>query len=1031
MSLKSFITLFRIIFMSQTTKFIILAAGEGVSSFSQSKQLPKCLIPIDEENLLDKSLHMCQALDITEINLIGGFEILKIMKQYPFLKYFYNEKWQTTNNLYSLSKALEGDLSSDIIISYSDIVHHYETVEKLISKDKIGVVYDSMWQDRYDNRDEKEIEKIFYEQEQVRFSKDNQSHEIVGEFAGILYVPLSQVTLLKKQVISLLSQNINSTILDLLNSLSINREIECIDSKGNWAEFDSIQDIEHFVFGTKAETLNSLQLKVQKSKVLEQITFNVEEYLLGKETVVSTIQKSMRANLLVVRSSALNEDTHESSMAGNYESILKVKKDDNDILIDAIEKVMISYTKNNQEQNNKNQILVQPYLENVSMSGVAFTKNLQTSSPYYMINYDLGSDTESVTSGNGSDLNTFICYRDYNSIIEDSRLEQLIVAIKELEKITNYDAIDVEFAFVEEELYILQVRPIAAGKDSIKVLDEDIDVEVRGIKAFLNRQKQKHPLLLGSEIAYGVMPDWNPAEIIGINPKPLAFDLYRYLITDTVWAESRKVLGYSDVENSVGIVSFAGKPYVDIRMSFNTFIPQSLSKEIREKLVDYFILKLKKEPQNHDKVEFNIAITAFDFNFNEKMDELLINGFSNQEVELIVIAYKALTENIISQKDISIASELSNAKILEEKRNSILESNLSLYDKIYTLLEECKRYGTLNFSNLARFGFIGSIFLKSLLAKDAISKEEYNQFFTSIHTVSKSFMDDFESLIALALTKEEFLLKYGHLRPGTYDITSKSYAQNFDGYIDLNAPIVKKNELSAYSFSNDIKSKIQAEIEIYNLSFTVDELILFIQEATEAREKSKFEFTKNLSLVLDLIGELGERFDLNVEELAFVNLNTILHYSNSSSQIDLSFALKRNIESNKKKYLLSSAIQLPELIFSERDIDMFYYSSLKPNFVSNHALVSDIIHLTNSEQVDISNKIVLIENADPGFDWIFSHNIKGLITKYGGAASHMAIRCAEFDLPAAIGCGDKIFNETLRCNKILLDCANHKVEAIS
>ena len=29
--------------------------------------------------------------------------------------------------------------------------------------------------------------------------------------------------------------------------------------------------------------------------------------------------------------------------------------------------------------------------------------------------------------------------------------------------------------------------------------------------------------------------------------------------------------------------------------------------------------------------------------------------------------------------------------------------------------------------------------------------------------------------------------------------------------------------------------------------------------------------------------------------------------------------------------------------------------------------------------------------------------IKGLITKYGGVNSHMAIRCAELSVPAAIG----------------------------
>ena len=30
------------------------------------------------------------------------------------------------------------------------------------------------------------------------------------------------------------------------------------------------------------------------------------------------------------------------------------------------------------------------------------------------------------------------------------------------------------------------------------------------------------------------MPDWNPAEIIGIKPKPLALSLYQELITNEI-----------------------------------------------------------------------------------------------------------------------------------------------------------------------------------------------------------------------------------------------------------------------------------------------------------------------------------------------------------------------------------------------------------------------------------------------------------------------------------------------------------------
>ena len=54
----------------------------------------------------------------------------------------------------------------------------------------------------------------------------------------------------------------------------------------------------------------------------------------------------------------------------------------------------------------------------------------------------------------------------------------------------------------------------------------------------------------------------------------------------------------------------------------------------------------------------------------------------------------------------------------------------------------------------------------------------------------------------------------------------------------------------------------------------------------------------------------------------------------------------------------------------------------------------------------------------------------GLITKYGGINSHMAIRCNELSIPAAIGVGDKIFSELIYSNKVQLNCTNNTLNLI-
>ena len=71
--------------------------------------------------------------------------------------------------------------------------------------------------------------------------------------------------------------------------------------------------------------------------------------------------------------------------------------------------------------------------------------------------------------------------------------------------------------------------------------------------------------------------------------------------------------------------------------------------------------------------------------------------------------------------------------------------------------------------------------------------------------------------------------------------------------------------------------------------------------------------------------------------------------------------------------------------------------------------------------------IVVIENADPGFDWIFSHKIKGLITKFGGINSHMSIRCEELNVPAIIGFGEDNYSKIIYKKELNINCKLQKI----
>ena len=125
---------------------------------------------------------------------------------------------------------------------------------------------------------------------------------------------------------------------------------------------------------------------------------------------------------------------------------------------------------------------------------------------------------------------------------------------------------------------------------------------------------------------------------------------------------------------------------------------------------------------------------------------------------------------------------------------------------------------------------------------------------------------------------------------------------------------------------------------------------------------------------------------------------------------------------------LNEHFLLPPIIFSEDDFQVIRYYISKPNYITKKQITENVLVLNPKSKIpDIENKVVIIENADPGYDWIFTKNPAGLITKYGGVASHMAIRCAEIGLPAAIGCGEMLYDKLIQSSKVRLDCVNEQI----
>ncbi|MFE8729891.1 PEP-utilizing enzyme, partial [Aeromonas hydrophila] len=132
---------------------------------------------------------------------------------------------------------------------------------------------------------------------------------------------------------------------------------------------------------------------------------------------------------------------------------------------------------------------------------------------------------------------------------------------------------------------------------------------------------------------------------------------------------------------------------------------------------------------------------------------------------------------------------------------------------------------------------------------------------------------------------------------------------------------------------------------------------------------------------------------------------------------------------NKSRCEDASLIKLSHLILEPSEIFVAPIHRALANFIGQQCIEAPLLVLSAGVCASQSfcGKLVCIENADPGYDWIFTRGIAGLITKFGGANSHMAIRCAEFGIPAAIGCGEQLYGRLRTGAKGVLNCRDKSV----
>ena len=780
-------------------------------------------------------------------------------------------------------------------------------------------------------------------------------------------------------------------------------------------------------FLTKAEALEFVHGNLKYAQIPPFLYFSVGEWRSRSENILHKTAAFMSKRLLAVRSSARCENLSGASLAGHFRSCLNVENDRKSVR-EAVERVIASMGGHRDDQ-----VLIQEMVVDVSLSGVISTRDSDTSAPYYRIEYDESSATDLVTRGAEGHKTILFHRHSPRELIGPDWVRRVLDASSELERFWSLTPLHIEFAQTNDgKIQILQVRPISCREQRGRGHEAGTIAALRKLEISLVKHSRRRNGVAGSTTILGQMPDWNPGELIGSTPRPLAVSLFRRLITDSVWQEARSTMGYRPVPDTPLMVVLAGRPYVDVRASFNSFLPAGLRSLDEDAVVDAWLDRLRQYPEYHDKIEFQVAQTVLDFSFEQDYQRRYEGTLSHRSFVAYSEQVRSLTNcNVSLGTSASLAEALRKVRKLEQAqscRESTIRPSLSF---AFRLLRECRLLGTLPFAIVARHAFIAESILRSAMRRSALSRERLDQFRRSWSTVGRNVGYDLARVMHGEVDTVSFLGKYGHLRPGSFDILSPRYDQRPDLFAGNTVPpSTFESEWDCFVSTPKEIVHIERLIREARLTFRAEELFRYSATAVTAREHAKFVFSRHLSDALESIAGWGKGVGLSRQQLSYLTVEE-MESALRSPIGDGAAALAAVAESRRSATRSRRGLRMGCLIRSRRDI----YLPLQhawPNFITSRRTEARPVFLHNRESVvlDLNGKIVCVESADPGFDWIFSMGIAGLITKFGGSNSHMAIRCAEMGIPAAVGIGETRFELLRKSKSVELNCGDRAIRAI-
>ncbi len=677
---------------------------------------------------------------------------------------------------------------------------------------------------------------------------------------------------------------------------------------------------------------------------------------------------------LAVRSSAASEDGLEHSKAGQYLSVLNVQSDEQ--LIQAIDDVFSSYG----TPMPSDEVFVQPMAKDIAVSGVVMTCDPDLASPTILSATMRAAIPRLLLPGETAPALTYL----YQATPHQNLSAVCCPAIDEVIEIVGIKEVDIEFGISNDgTVVIFQVRPITARREQGGRLEGQLDVllqslnrvgaSIEDVNRFNNSQG-----LVGDVL--GVMPDVNPAELIGTKPRPLAVSIFRHLFTNTAWATARANFGYRDLRAIPLMHMIGGTPYVSVSASVASFIPATLPHPIAKKVIIEAQRNLIREPELHDKIEFRVVPTCLKPRMQNGHWRQLFPSLSENEWASYLDLLRTVTNHIVTGDDLFDRARHGVETLESAARTIKLDKNHGLLD-VLSLIEKVHVHGTVLFSEIARAAFVATDILKSLEAEKLLHPGFLDAVVRASDSVAAQLVSDFS-----ALEPAEFLKLHGHIRPGTYEITVPRYDDPSSKYFDwMNRTLNEEpTEVPAVdlALSPAQISTLSFEFDRTGYAFDWPKFERFAMKAIQAREQVKHSFSRLISDALEILALVGADLGLSRNDLSFLTLPEIALAL--EIRTDLSSFLWSAVERNRQGWETTRYLRVPDLLCSPKDIFGFHVFNSRPSFITEITV----------EGVSRMYMVLLLRTAS----YLWKTRIRGLIG-YSRTASRDSSRSTVARIP--------------------------------